>query len=679
MIRGKTVWYLSAVCGLVLILLVFGGKVGAQQEAQVNGISLVTSHDLEFYMNPLLVDFVRPGLTVQLENPTASADGTMSVDVRVTDDRGLPLDRNGIFTPGEVSLRFIVAHLPTEDSTYISYSVRLRTNQETGGSVVQADRDRNGTFEQLADGVYRYTFGTILPAGYPRTETHAIGLYATRDLEEFELGTQISNDVIEFVPDGNAVTVRRDRVSTEACNTCHDPLGHHGGGARREVALCILCHTEQTFDDESGTTVDFKVMIHKIHSGADLPSVAAGTPYLVGGDDFSDVVFPDNIERCVHCHQGASQSTAYLTKPSAAACGSCHDDVDFTTGENHADIAQFNDTQCATCHIPVGDLEFDLSIAGAHTIPADSTQLPGIVFDIVGVESGTAGGQPIVNFNISDKSGNPVDIADMTRLALVMAGPTTDYTDYLDENALGATGSNGSYFYTFETAIDASFTGTMAVGIEGYRNQTLLLNDGSTTTVRDAGLNDVFYFDTGGGTAIPRRQVVALENCNSCHGQLSFHGGNRNNPQQCVLCHNPMNTDAESRGPDDGAAESTHFKTMIHRIHTGENLTENFTILRSRGRTFNFNELRFPGDRRNCVTCHIDGTQQLPLPATALPTLWPRNLINPQQPTAAACLSCHTTRDALIHASLQTSSLGESCAVCHGPNRQFSIDRSHAR
>ena len=85
-------------------------------------------------------------------------------------------------------------------------------------------------------------------------------------------------------------------MSTEACNTCHDPLALHGG-ARRETQLCILCHTEQTSDPDTGNTVDFKVMIHKIHRGADLPSVQSGTPYQIIGfrnsvHDFSDVVIP---------------------------------------------------------------------------------------------------------------------------------------------------------------------------------------------------------------------------------------------------------------------------------------------------------------------------------------------------------------------------------------------------
>jgi OmcA/MtrC family decaheme c-type cytochrome len=240
-------------------------------------------------------------------------------------------------------------------------------------------------------------------------------------------------------------------------------------------------------------------------------------------------------------------------------------------------------------------------------------------------------------------------------------------------------GANGVYSHTFAQAIASDFVGTMAVGIEGYRNQTVLKRDGSQATIRDAGLNDVFYFHTAGGTPTPRRKIVDVDNCNSCHGNLSLHGGNRNNTEQCVLCHMPGQTDVARRPDGTGAPESVHFKTMIHRIHTGEENTEDLTIYGIGNRPHNFNEVVFPGDLRNCTTCHIDGTQQLPLPLTALPSLTPRGLVGELQPTGAACLSCHTTRDALVHAILQTNILGESCAVCHGPNRDFAVDRVHAR
>jgi OmcA/MtrC family decaheme c-type cytochrome len=663
-------------------VLLFGTRVIAEQDP-AGLVVLPASHELDSYVDPLLVDFVRPGLSVKLENPNVSIDRRLSVDIRIADNKGLPLDRDGVFSPGPVSLSFIAARLPSTDATYVAYTTRNQTSVLTGLTATQASSDSGGTYTQLSDGLYRYRFGVALPEAYPSGETHAIGVYASRNLTEFDLDTQFSNDVIEFVPDGGPVAASRDRVSTAACNSCHDPLAVHGG-ARQEVQLCTLCHTEQTSDPDTGNTVDFKVMIHKIHSGRDLPSVRAGTPYQIigfGGSvhDYSEVVFPDTTLRCEQCHQGASQSLDYLTRPSRAACGSCHDDVSFATGENHAPGPALDDTRCSACHIPVGDLEFDVSVAGAHTIPTEAASLPGVVFDILNVENGTPGNRPTVVFSIADKAGSSVDIEDMSRVALVLAGPASDYAGYVSENAIGATGANGLYSFTFSQTISADFTGTMAVGIEGYRDRSLLRSSGDLLTVRDAGLNDVFYFDTGGGDPTPRRRVVAIENCNSCHGALSAHGGSRNDTEQCVLCHTSSETDMNRRPPDRGEPESVHFKTMIHKIHTGEDLTDEFTVFGFGGSEHNFTEVRFPGDRRNCGACHVEGTEQLPTPAPALPSLSPRGLVSLLQPASAACLSCHTSRDALVHAVLQTNALGESCSVCHGPNRQFAVDRVHTR
>jgi len=163
------------------------------------------------------------------------------------------------------------------------------------------------------------------------------------------LGTSYGNNVYNWVPAGPALSSTqaetlmktRDVVKTESCNRCHDPLSAHGG-ARRNVELCVMCHTPQTTDPDTGNTVDFKVMIHKIHTGSSLPSVKAGTPYQIIGfqqsvNDYSTVVFPSDVRNCTICHTPtAAQAKNYITNQSRAACGSCHDNVDFASGKNHA-------------------------------------------------------------------------------------------------------------------------------------------------------------------------------------------------------------------------------------------------------------------------------------------------------------------------------------------------------
>ena len=144
--------------------------------------------------------------------------------------------------------------------------------------------------------------------------------------------------------------------------------------------------------------------------------------------------------------------------------------------------------------------------------------------------------------------------------------------------------------------------------------------------------------------------------------------------------HVDAQTDQARRPADQLPVESVHLKTMIHKIHTGEDLEPlDYTVYGFGNNPTSFNEVLFPGDRRNCEKCHVPDTQQMPLPNGVLPSVAPRDYINPMPPITAACLSCHTSVEAASHALVNTSTLGESCRVCHGPSSEFSVDRSHAR
>ena len=161
------------------------------------------------------------------------------------------------------------------------------------------------------------------------------------------------NDVFNFVPDGSPVKTTRNITPTSACNSCHDPLFAHGG-SRLTVELCILCHTPQTINPDTELTQDMPVLIHKIHMGKNLPSVKAGTPYRIwhrgAWSDFSNVGFPgglDENEDLRSVPKNAPQANNYMTDPSRAACGSCHDDVNFAGGKGHVNLPQIDDNQCA--------------------------------------------------------------------------------------------------------------------------------------------------------------------------------------------------------------------------------------------------------------------------------------------------------------------------------------------
>lgn len=646
-----------------------------------------TVQDKAYYADANMVSFVRPGLVLKITSAEIVEGGLTRVRFRLADPKGLPLDREGVTTPGAVGVSFVLATIPKGQTQYTSYTTRSVQSPITGVSAVQAGTDAGGVFVKTGEGEYQYTFQTRAPSGYDRTATHSIGAYSNRDLTEFDMGRNYANDVFHFVPDGSKVTVVRDVVRTETCNgRCHDPLALHGG-ARRKVELCILCHQPQTVDPDTGNAVNFAVMIHRIHRGADLPSVKAGKPYQIIGNaqrvfDFSEVEFPAGVRNCEVCHDpksGAAQADAWL-KPNRAACGSCHDDVNFATGENHVDLPQISDNQCANCHTPEGELEFDASIRGAHLDPRFSRELPGTVFQILKVENAAPGKRPTVTYSVKDNKGAAINPTTMARLALVLAGPTTDYAGMITEDARQATAIGGDqYSYTFQAAIPEGARGSFSVGAEGYRDIKLAAGTKKERSVRDAGMNKVMYFSVDGSKVEPRRQVVDISKCNSCHLKLEMHGGNRNRVEHCVQCHNPNQTDAARRPADKMPAEVVTFKTMIHRIHTGEDLEIEYTIYGFGGTPFDMTKKIFPGDRRNCVKCHVNGSEQLPLKENLLNVVNPRGLVNPMGPAAAACMGCHTGAPLASHVTAMTTRLGESCSVCHGPNAEFSVNRMHAR
>jgi OmcA/MtrC family decaheme c-type cytochrome len=633
-----------------------------------------TASDKAYYADAALVQFVRPGLVLKITTADIAADGTIRVRFTLTDPKGLPLDKDGVTTPGPVTLSFIAATIPNGQSEYTAYTTSVRTLKApdgTGVSRTLPGTDSGGTYETLGDGDYRYTFRTRAPLGYDRTATHTIGVTARRDLTEFDLDRQYANDVYTFRPDGGQVTTVRDIVRTETCNQrCHDPLAAHGSN-RRDIRLCVLCHQSQNVD-AVGTSLALPVLVHKIHMGSELPSVQAGQTaqwYLSSPVDFSDVEFPAGIRNCTVCHDpnsGAAQANNWLTKPSRAACGACHDNVKFATGEGHNGLVEVSDRECANCHYPEGELPFDASIKGAHLDPQFSPDLPGTVFEILSVTNAAPGQPPTVTFSIKDKAGKPILPSEMTRCSLVLGGPTSDYTTAVSEDVRKAQGGNGIYTWTFTNTIPADAKGSYSVGIEGYRNINLLPGTTQQVTVRDAGDNKVFYFSVDGSPVSPRRQVVSIDKCNACHLKLSMHGSQRNQIQQCVQCHNNKKTDS--------AGTAIAFKLMIHRIHTGEDLQIPYTI----GKT-DMTKIVFPGDRRDCAKCHVNNSEQLPLPAGLLPVDTPNEPYTPLGPVSAACLGCHTDTAVYAHAYSMTTTIGESCASCHGANEDASVSRVHAR
>jgi OmcA/MtrC family decaheme c-type cytochrome len=200
---------------------------------------------------------------------------------------------------------------------------------------------------------------------------------------------------------------------------------------------------------------------------------------------------------------------------------------------------------------------------------------------------------------------------------------------------------------------------------------------------------------------VARRVIVEDAACNRCHNDLQGHGGNRRGLRACTQCHNAENVNDERIARFEGSVvdvQSVDLKVMIHKIHRGEGLTQEYVLGGNptpnadnpAGTPVNFGETRYPGHIQACTTCHNEGTFQLPLanarptrreiltctedPAADTNSLCATRAVEARYipPETAVCTSCHDTPEVAAHAAVMTTGLGnESCATCHGPGSAF--------
>jgi OmcA/MtrC family decaheme c-type cytochrome len=407
-----------------------------------------------------------------------------------------------------------------------------------------------------------------------------------------------------------------------------------------------------------------------------------------------------------------------------------------------------NDDRCTVCHestepalSPIIDSHFtkwqrpfavDLEIV-IHSATLTATRLVQVEFSV-----------------LVDGVGRDISTAPLTSLSATVAGPTTDY---LFNAGFTLTSSGtlapvdpaaGRFTWTSAVTVDTiaataladplrtapgiSASGTWAIGIQA----TLRLNGdvtsvactGTTTTTCTAAApapmggrwgcvagfcteqfdyvaeNQVGYFAITDPVAVPRRQVVSIERCNGCHQQLALHGGGRNSPEYCAMCHNSTWDTADRMPVPTGTTVRTHSLSLanfIHRIHTGDDGVSDATFwgprpaspINSGGTPVDFSDVRFPADRRMCVRCHTDEStafnleamQGLRAPRTRLIDDT-RTIIDTYTVGAitSACTGCHDSPASIAHAETMTSALGtEACTTCHAAGDTFGVDVVHER
>ncbi|OFZ85550.1 MAG: hypothetical protein A2V78_11055 [Betaproteobacteria bacterium RBG_16_64_18] len=535
-----------------------------------------------------------------------------------------------------------------------------------------------GTLVNQGNGSYIYTFATDIrdpaanpcPApctdagGRPLDISYQPGLTHRVTIEQANSAYPPASGVHDFVPAGAAVTSTRDILATAKCNECHGQVMMYGTN-RVDTRLCVTCHNPGSWiAGTPNTSLDFNVQSHKMHIGADLPSVKAGFPNIIGRRDFTKTNFVQDVRNCAKCHDGtpgAANATAqgdnWKMQPNIAACGSCHDDVYFGARPDpakpyqtraHQGGVMTDSSACALCHA-AGRYTDKKDIVVAHNFPARlKAATAKFKYNIVSVAPTTAGGRPVITFSVTDPTNadRPYDIKNVAAFTSGAASTLTvkfgwnstdfgndgsgqDFGQPVSINLLGnaavvAGVTAGTYTVTSTVAIPAAQTGTLRVLMDGHPAGDVTTAGAFTDRLP---VKSVFKDYAITGSVAARRVVVDAAKCNACHGVVSMPGKDRSDETGvCGVCHNPNATDASQRprnaagvltgGTDGKLEQSIDFKIMSHALHAGQKsnggMRDNgIVIYGSDGSIHDYRRVIYPGKLNDCTTCHAGTSYQL--------------------------------------------------------------------
>ncbi|MBL8911436.1 MAG: OmcA/MtrC family decaheme c-type cytochrome, partial [Archangium sp.] len=510
------------------------GPVGPQGDAGLDGVS-------PWFTEPE-VDVVVTRLDVSASRAT--------VDFTLDDfpgDGGAPLDFSGRLTQGAVTLRFALAQQGVAPGG--------APGQLTAYTVLLVDGGMQATTEWAAanlatvdvrEGRYRYTFDSAL-SGFDATRVQAVLAVARRERD----GQVRSARELAFTTDAGL----REVVEAARCATCHGKFDAHQGDFD-SAEQCAVCHTAQSLEPDTGNTLDFRVMVHKIHAGAALPSVLAGGTYslvgALGPSDYSTVRYPQSLRRCEACHGGA-QALAWQQRPSIAACTSCHDDVVFVDPPPPGMVRHgYGVNPTANCDVCHGATTGVAPLVSSHLDP-NLDQTHSLELQILPLMTVSRGSVPSFEFVVRF-DGQPRNIlaAPLSLLRATLAGPNDDFTTswtvgtatnpWVQQTIQGSGASgtlaavdalNGHFRYTFPAAIvvPPTASGSFTVGLEGTVN---------STAPRFVARSPARAFAVTDTTPQPRREIIDGAKCDACHFDLTHHS-QRRGAEYCVLCHNPQN------------------------------------------------------------------------------------------------------------------------------------------
>ena len=308
---------------------------------------------------------------------------------------------------------------------------------------------------------------------------------------------------------------------------------------------------------------------------------------------------------------------------------------------------------------------------GSGGVPVDSAERISITVTSVTIPAG--GGAPVVSLRLSNDLtqglfGLPAaDIRFvLSQLSPGTGGGSSQWQSYVTRTSGAARqattetaaparfidNNDGTYRYTFASALTA-YTGapvfdatkTHRLGIE-IRNQAPITGNG------------IFEFVPAGGAPTFTRLIVDNDTCNACHDVLNFHGGPRTDVTYCVACHNPSSIDGDT-------GNTVDMKRLVHNIHSAR---PDYQIVGFGGVAYEWSDVEFPQDIRNCQTCHQESDTDTPQASNY-------RLVS----NRAACGTCHYDDGIAangvhdfaiengVHPGGFTFTDDTQCVDCHGP------------
>ncbi len=275
----------------------------------------------------------RVGLRFVIDGVEGAAPGAApTVRFRVLDDADDPVALDALD-----SLEITLAG-PTGGITWshTTRDVHLSAEVDGAGHVIELDgmvpADATGS---VAVGMAGYRY---LPYGAERAAS---------------IGRENGGNPVVYaaLDDGPADPVPQ-ATSDARCDACHGDVAAHGT-FRTALPYCQLCHHREATDaarrpPEAGppASVDLGPMVHRIHAGATLATPVVYYGFGNTAHDFGEVHYPGDLARCDGCHTGDR-----WTRPSTAACVSCHD-ADAARAHAALETSAEGVEACAVCHGP---------------------------------------------------------------------------------------------------------------------------------------------------------------------------------------------------------------------------------------------------------------------------------------------------------------------------------------